>query len=500
MKQMKHTRALALLLVVALAVSLFGYAKEKSRGEQDYDRMVAAGKFFFEHYLDTNMTGDPIKNWLVTMFEKDETLADQMINLMYQTWDPYSYYMKNEVHDTAFDTSRARVGIGINIKENEAGAVMISAVTVGGPADTAGLKVGDIIQAVDGRSVDGYSVSMVGDLLRGEVGGKVSVRVLRDGKQQTFSVTHALMRASTVSAVNHGGGVAYISISGFNGTETFMDFTTLYETLADEGIRTVMLDLRNNPGGSLDCVINMLNYIIPEEGVPYLRQRYAAPSKLRTMVSDGLGWMDNKMLILTNENTVSAAEILAGVLQDLGYAEIVGTKTYAKGYAQLHHDIDADHTAVISFCEILLPKRGSFDGVGILPDHPVNLYTTSYKMPALSPLNLNVGISAGTTSNVRAVEERLHELGYFEFTPDDTADFRTWHAVGQFQKNNELPQTDRSCDVKTVQAIDAAMKTLAETPVVIDTQFQKALMLARAYTARSEQPTPTPMEELNFGQ
>lgn len=500
MKQRKITRLLALVLIAALSLSLFGYAKEKSRGEQDYDRMVAAGKFFFEHYLDTRPVGDPIRDWLITMFEKDETLADQLINIMYQTWDPYSYYMKNEVHDTAFDSGRAMVGIGINIKANEAGAVVISAVTVGGPADTAGLKVGDVIQAVDGRAVNGYSVSMVGDLLRGKVGGTVSVRVLRDGTTHTFKVTHQLLRVSTVSAKKHGGGVVYISISGFNGTETFMDFTTLYEILPEEEIQTVILDLRNNPGGSLDSVINILNYIIPEKGVPYLRQRYSSPSKLRTMVSDGLGWVENKMLILTNENTCSAAEILAGVLQDLGYADVVGTKTYGKGYAQLHHDIDDTHTAVISYSEVLLPKRGAFDRVGILPDYEIDLYTMRYKMPALTPLNLNAGITAGSTQNVRAVEERLHELGYFEFTPDDTADFRTWHAVGQFQKNNELPETNQSCDVQTVRAIDAAMKTLAETPVVIDTQFQKALMLARAYTARGEEPILTPLSELNFGQ
>lgn len=499
MKQKHLFRTLALLLMVALSLGLFGYAKEKSRGEQDYDRVVEAGKFFFTHYLDGTPTNDPVKAWMIAAFEKDETLADSFINTMYQTWDPYSYYFTNETYDEAFDYSSSRVGIGINLEASSSGAVTVSAVQVGAPADKAGLKVGDIIRAVDGRSVDGYSVSMVGDLLRAPLGETTKLKVLRGGKEISLAVLHAALPVSTVSARNHGGGVCYIRISYFEGTETFMDFTTLYETLPDEGYSTVILDLRDNPGGSLSSVSNILNYIIPDWELPYLRQRLAAPAQMRTSVSDGLGWVKNKLLILTNENTASSAEVLAGVLQDLGYAETVGTKTYGKGYAQRHLAIDDSHTAVISHSELLLPVRGSFDGIGILPDHPVNLYTTKYKCPPLAPLNLSAGASAKSKTNIRAIEDRLHALGYFEFTPDDTADFRTWHAVNQFQIAQELPQTTAYCDVKTVAALDSAMETLKETPVVIDTQFQKALMLARAYAARGCRPTVPALEELTFG-
>jgi len=99
------TRFFAILLSITLSLSLFSFAGQKSRGEQDYDRMVAAGKFFFEHFLDATPTGDPVKAWLVTMFEKDEALADQIINIMYQTWDPHSFYLKNQVHEEVFDFS-----------------------------------------------------------------------------------------------------------------------------------------------------------------------------------------------------------------------------------------------------------------------------------------------------------------------------------------------------------------------------------------------------------
>jgi len=432
------------------------------------------------------------------MFEKDETLADQFINTMYQTWDPYAYYLNNETYSEAFDLSPSRVGVGITLEETAAGTVTITSVTVGSPAETAGLRAGDIIRAVNGKSVAGYNPQMVGDLLRAEIGKTTSIRILRSGREQTVSVTHAVIPVSTVSARRHGGQVCYIRVSTFNGTDTFMDFTNAYETLTSEGHSTVIVDLRDNPGGSLSSVTNILNYIIPEKGVPYLRQRLASPAETKTRTSDGLGWVDNKLLILTNENTASSAEIFAGVLQDLGYAEVVGTKTYGKGYAQQHLPIDQDHTAVISYAELLLPVRGSYDGEGIIPDHPVNLYITTYKVPQLHALDLNSGVYA-TGKNVRAVEERLSELGYFYFTPDDTADFRTWHAISQFQLAQELPQTDGYCDAKTVAAIDAAMKTLMETPVAYDTQFQKALMLARAYAARGNPATPISREKITFG-
>ncbi len=491
------TRALALVLVLALAIGA-GFAKEKSRGEQDYDRVVQAGKFFFANYLDAKPSTDPVRDWLITMFEKDPTLADSFINTMYQTWDPYAYYLNNETYSEAFELSASRVGVGITLEQTEAGTVTITSVTVGSPAETAGLNVGDVFVAVNGKSVSGYTPQMIGDLLRAEVGTFTPVRISRAGREHNLSVGHAIIPTSTVSARRHGGQVCYIRVSTFNGTETFMDFTGVYEALTGEGHSTVIVDLRDNPGGTLSCVTNILNYIIPEKGVPYLRQRFAAPAQTKTRTSDGLGWVDNKLLILTNENTASSAEIFAGVLQDLGYAEVVGTKTHGKGYAQQHLPIDDAHTAVISYAELLLPVRGSYDGVGITPDHRVNMYTTAYKLPKLTPLDLTSGVYA-SGKNVRAAEERLSELGYFYFTPDDTADFRTWHAVNQFQLAQELPVTEGYCDAKTVSAIDSAMKTLIETPVVYDTQFQKALMLARGYAHRGNPATPTPREKITFG-
>ncbi len=490
-------RFLAVLLALTLSLTAFSVAGYKTRGEQDYDRMVAAGKFFFEHYLDATPTGDPIKAWLTTMFEKDETLADQLINIMYQTWDPHSYYLKNQVHEEAFDFRNLTVGIGIGLSETAAGTVTITNVIVGGPADTAGLKVGDIIAAVNGRDVTGYTLKMVGDLIRGAEGTAVTVKVRRGGGLYSHTAKRTTLPISTVSAVDHGGGVGYIKVTNFHSTETFMDFTVTYDEFYERGLDTVIVDLRDNLGGTMDCASNILNYIIPERGIPYLRLRYAAPTAAKTAVSTGVGRADNKLIILVNEYTASASEIMAGVLQDLGYAELVGTKTRGKGSAQAHYPIDPDHTAVITRMEILLPVSGSYNHVGLSPDHPIELYESAYQMPNLTPLDLKSGIHG--SKNVRAVEERLHELGYFEFAPDDVADFRTWHGVEQFCRANELPHQYGTCDAKTVVAIDDAMKVLAETPVITDLQFQKALMLARAYAARGNPPEPIDKDEITFG-
>ena len=307
------TRFFAILLCITLSLSLFSFAGQKSRGEQDYDRMVSAGKFFFEHFLDATPTGDPVKAWLVTMFEKDETLADQLINIMYQTWDPHSYYLKNQVHEEAFDFRNLMVGIGLGISETEAGTIAITNLTMGGPADTAGLKVGDIIVSVDGRDVTGYTLNMVIELIRGAADTSVTLKVRRGGGLYSFTAKRTVLPVSTVSATDHGGGVGYIKVTNFNGTDTFMDFTLTYEAFEERGLSSVILDLRDNLGGTLDCAANILNYILPEKGIPYLRLRYAAPTASKTAVSDGLGWVDNKLIILVNEYTASSSEILAGV-------------------------------------------------------------------------------------------------------------------------------------------------------------------------------------------
>ena len=493
---MKH-RILALLLALTLSLSMFSAAGYKTRGEQDYDRMVAAGNFFFEHYLDATPKADPIKDWLVTMFEKDETLADRLINIMYQTWDPHSYYLKNQVHDEVFDYRDTTVGIGIGIGLTEANTVAVTNVVLGSPADTAGLEVGDIIAAVDGRDVTGYTVKMVGDLIRGTSGTPVTLKVRRQGTLTSLTATRAPLALATVSATDHGGGVGYIKVTNFDGTDTFLNFTVTYDEFYERGIDTVIVDLRDNPGGTLDCATNILNYVINERGVPYLRLRYPSPTATKTVTSTGVGRADNKLIILINEYTASSAEIMAGVLQDLGYAELVGTTTRGKGSAQVHYAIDDEHTAVITRLEVLLPRRGSFNYVGLTPDHPIELYESKYKMPDLTPLDKTSGIAG--TKNVRAVEERLRELGYFEFTPDDTADFRTWHGIEQFCRANEIPATYGTCDAKTLAAIDDAMEVLAETPIVTDLQFTKALMLARAYAARGNPPEEIDTDALNFG-
>lgn len=499
MKKRATLRIVAILCVLTLLGVLVS-AKEKTAGELAYDRMEEAGKFLVDTHINATPGEDPIKHWLVALFDEDPTLADTFINSMFQSFDRYSYYLPIETHNEAFDTSKSTVGIGASLALNDQKSIEVTSTNVGGPADKGGVQPGDIILAIDGKSIAQYSLRMVNDLLRGEAGTNVVLRVLRDGKEVTCTVTRAIVPLSTVSARNHGGGVGYIRIASFDGSSTFMDFTLTYDQFPGLRLDTVIIDLRDNLGGDLNSVINCLNYVIPDHDIPYLRLRMAAPAASRTCTSNGLGPEMNKILIVVNENTASAAELFAGVLRDLGYAEIVGQTTYGKGYAQSHYETGDGHYAVVSTTELLLPKTGSYDGKGLTPDFPISLYTAKYRGPTLAPLNLKVGITPSSDVNVLGVEQRLSQLGYFEFTPDKIADFRTFHATGQFQKANELPVTDGKCDAATVRAIDKAMQVRIATPVVMDTQFQKALILARAYHARGE-TIPTPDKTtLTFGE
>lgn len=440
---------------------------------------------------------DPIRKGLISMFEKYPDFFDLFINEVYQSYDRYSYYFKDEVYDRAFPKHDVFVGIGVTLKEQEDGCYIDKVFS--GPAQQAGLLSGDKIIAVDGRTLTGYTSSMIGDLISGPEGEAVELTVLREGEELKLSITRAQIAMSNVGFRDMGDGVGYIKISRFTDASTFMDFIRIYEILPEIGINTVIFDLRDNPGGSFECLINMMDWIIPEKDIPYLMSWQSKPTmQVNTFVSDGHGWEFNKLVMLVNEKSASASEIMAGALKDLGYADVVGKTTSGKGMAQMHIKLNDSDNAIISTSELMLPITGKYDSIGIVPNIPVDQTLETYKPPQLERLILDRSVYKASSTNILGLEQRLKELGYFEDKPDDNADFKTFHAVNQFQKENGMKVTEGYCDVPTVRAIDNAMKKLVETPIVRDTQFERALALAKRHARSGEKAKSIPIESIRF--
>ena len=370
----------------------------------------------------------------------------------------------------------------------------------GGEAQKAGLKAGDKLITADGVSLNGFTVEMIGEIVRGPVGTPVSITVLRGDEELSFTVTRYAMENSPVSASLVGDGVAYMRITNFKDANSYLDFALLYKALPQQGVKTVVLDLRNNPGGQVDVAINTIERIIAEKNIPYLMSESTNPRTMHTYTSIGLGWDATKMVILVNQDTASSAEIVAGALHDLGYATLVGTKTYGKGKGQLHIQAAPTEVAVLSNSVFYLPTSGKFDGVGITPDFNVALGEKYYHLPPLQPMPQNKAIYVGRSKDALALEQRLHELGYFSGKPDEIADAATFLAVNRFQRDNKIDISKGYCNMQTAKAIDDAVYKLDGKLIYVDTQYEQAMTIARNYAKNDTKPTVVDMDKITFGE
>lgn len=471
-------KKIALLLAVCMMMSCLAFAEDVDYAE----KLDEAVRLYRENGLYADEETDYVKEALVELFEENPEFFYEFVNKIYSREDRYSYYMTPEEYEVKFEQANTMVGIGIVISTSDDGYPLVQEVSKG-PAMTAGILAGDKICEVDGTSVSGYLPAELGTLIRGKEGTTVNLKIIRGEEKIDFSIRRAKITVSEVTSYNVTDEIGYIKFDHFSGIDAFIDFMIAYDTFEESGVNTIILDLRNNPGGELDCLINLMDNIIPEKEVPYLMTWQTKPLKVNTFYSEGYGWEFNKFVILVNGNSASASEIMAGSLQDLGYAVVVGEQTYGKGMGQRHMLTKDGDEAIVTGLELKLPVSGRYDGVGITPDYKVSMKITPYKLPYLTPLKSKYDASKIKTENVKALEERLHCLGYFYATPDNEWDNNTLRAVNLFCKDNGLPMSNSVCKWDTIVKIDDAAKDLEHKYVVEDAQLEKAIEVAKEYAA-----------------
>ncbi len=492
-------RIIALILCFVLAFSLVAVADTMSQGEVLYSRVLQMAEFLKQYHIDAKPDDDPVKAGLIKMLDEQPEMYETFVNYMFQSYDKNSHFMNSEKHKLTYDSTTYVGGIGITMELLEDGAYIVETIS-GGSAEAAGIKAGDKLLSAEGVSLSGFTVEMIAEIIRGPVGSCVNLTVERDGKVLSFSVVRYAMVSSPVSAALVADGVAYMRIDYFKDSNAYIDFAELYKSLPEQGIKTVILDLRNNPGGTLDVAINTIERLIPDKNIPYLMSVNSNPRRVKTYTSLGLSWDATKMVILVNENTASSAELVAGTLHDLGYATLVGTTTFGKGTGQLHSEnAETNEVAVVTDRRFYLPTSGSYDGIGITPDVTVELGKEYYHIPKLQEIDASRDIYIGASSNALALEQRLSELGYFSGKPDNIADGATFLAVNRFQYNNNIRITRNYCDSQTLRAIDRATIALDGTVVLVDTQYTRALNIAKGYAKNNVKPTVIDMSKITFG-
>ncbi len=259
------------------------------------------------------------------------------------------------------------------VKNTEANKIQVLAPIKNSPAEKAGILPGDLILTVDGVQYTGEDMSVASNKIKGEEGSKVKVEILRGTETKTFELKRENIKVNPVEGKVLSNQIGYIEFSSFD-EGTAEDFKVEYEKLQKQGIQSLIIDLRNNGGGIVDEALKIADFIT--ENGSNLLYEVDKNNKEEVKKSEKDPIIHLPIVILTNENTASSSEILAGALKDLGKAKICGTKTYGKGVIQQVLTLPDGSGLKITSEKYLTPNKTEINKIGIEPDEKVELPST----------------------------------------------------------------------------------------------------------------------------
>ncbi|MBR3132305.1 S41 family peptidase [Candidatus Saccharibacteria bacterium] len=280
--------------------------------------------------------------------------------------DAYTLYMDAEESSDFYDDLHGNVGSGIGVEMGmRDGYVRVLRTLPDNPARRAGLLAGDILYKVDGEEVYSLSADEISKRIRGEEGTEVTVTVVRDGEEKSFTMKRETI--NNVSAyVEYDGSTAIVTITRFD-NDTGTKVQGFAKEFSGRGIKKVILDLRGNGGGYVSAAQDLLSLWIDNDVILAQKSKHFGDSTTKTSSGKAI-LKDMKTVVLVNGSTASASEIVAGALQDYEKATIVGETTYGKGVVQQLFDLSGGSVLKVTTAEWYTPKDRSINGEGIKPD------------------------------------------------------------------------------------------------------------------------------------
>ena len=299
-----------------------------------------------------------------------EELTNNAIEGMLKTLDPYSAYLSPERYkELEIGTSGEFGGVGMEVAV-ENGVLKVISPIEGSPADIAGVKPGDLITEIDGKSTRGMVVYDAVKLLRGPKGSNVTITLTREGEgSRDITLTRDVIPIKSVRYKLLDDGIGYIKVSQFqeNVSDELTDALSKLELDNGGSLRGLVLDLRNNPGGLLDEAIKITDEFIDKGLIVSVRGRTSDQSK-EYYATKGESKRDLSLVVLVNKGSASASEVVAEALQDSNRATIVGSKTFGKGSVQTIIQLDDGSGLKLTTAKFYAPSGRSISDVGVTPD------------------------------------------------------------------------------------------------------------------------------------
>lgn len=303
----------------------------------------------------------------------DETAKDNIYKAYLSSYgDKYTmYYTADEYKALKESTNGKFYGIGAVCQLSGEGGVLLVDVYDNGAGYQAGLRSGDRVVNVDGRDITGMELSSAVALIKGDKGTSVTLEVIRGTERLTFSAVRDAVEAKTVSYTLLDNNIGYLSISQFEEVTT-KQFKAAVEDLQSQGMKGLVIDIRNNPGGLLDTVVGMLKYMLPDGLIVYTEDKQGNRKEYKGQDNDEFNL---PLAVIVNGNSASASEIFAGAIQDYGKGTIIGTQTYGKGIVQTVKPLTDGSAIKFTIAKYFTPKGQDIHGKGVTPDMVVEYDT-----------------------------------------------------------------------------------------------------------------------------
>ncbi len=490
-------RVLAIILVIAMLMMTGFYLLSAFAGDTGWE-VYAESEADIEAAFSRLDLLPQVMRYIDAHYADDidiSKLTDAAYDGVFDALDQWSVWYSTEAEKDAFlDQVQGRyAGVGITMEQGEDGRCVISGVNVLGPAFREGIREGSVLLAVDGRSVSGKALADIAQLVRGEAGTEVTLRIETDGEARDYALTREALQAQTVtyrmledgeaqetgtSANGEAAAkVGYIAISRFSGASA-QEFRLARLSLLNQGAEGLILDLRGNGGGVLSDALAVAKLLIPSGTLLYYETQGEITNSFE---AHGMTGRLVPLAVLIDGDTASASEALAGAIKDLKAGTLVGQTTFGKGVAQEIVTIDDAVDFKLSFCHFLTPGKARIDGVGIAPDVAVRggaELSEAQRAAAESalPMETDKKYFAGQRGlGVLAAQQRLNVLGC-NVPENGLLDEATAAALKKIQAEyGAFPYG--GLDFCTIELVERAFREFVDGPG--DAPLEKALEVVR---------------------
>lgn len=336
------------------------------------------GALHFGDFLKFGTGVGALRHYYYEEIDSEKLLDGALMGAAYSVEDPYTVYMGKEAAESFMESveSDDYTGVGLYISnDSEDNRVTVVSPLSDSPAEAAGIVTGDKILEVNGQPVSGENIDEVASKMKGPAGTQVKLKVLKrtTGKTVELELTRANIKRETVSSKILDDNVGYLQITQF-GVNTASEFAQHFNNLTDEGMSSLVVDLRNNPGGYMEMAVEIADFFIEEGKIVYTLNKYGE----ERIYEATKGATEVPMVILTNEGSASASEIFVGAMKDYGLAKVVGEKTYGKGVTQIPYPLYDGSILKITDSRYYTPSGVCIDKEGIEPDIVVDMDDEDY--------------------------------------------------------------------------------------------------------------------------